>query len=536
MQLFDSWDDDGGGSLDLKELRSALTKLQEAARAWRDVPDPNRGRVEMLRRRASDAEDAAKACATAEAAEFELERFRESLLGRADVQLGALLYRRKVKPGAVVTQWARSKGEHAGELSKSEFREACISLGLKAMANAEIDRVFDMYDEDGGGYMDQDEAKTMIKGLQKIAEDAEHEKYHKTVEAQTQRRNASKKAISAIQPVPAATDSDAASSPMSALSPNGRRGPHLPAGGTPGSSQSAPSPTGQSKKNKKKKRKGGATGTNELTDSVSPAARRGGEGSDGGSGGRASGCGASGDASTEAAASSRAPLASRAEREPAASSNSGTGPSAKLMEARERARGGAAPAQSSSRNGTPVGAKARAQIGGALSGVANLIGDRIETILSSRRERGGAQQPRAAADVVAFKTAMKAAARIGKLQLARGFSTWRAHTEQTTRQLATASRLVRAMRSLDLNAAFIRWAAHARALGEGLAAVDASVRHLQHWPEAQALRKWLDAISNNRMASSVPRLTSGDLAKRASGATLCDAAARCLASMAPCVK
>ena len=41
---------------------------------------------------------------------------------------------------------------------------------------------------------------------------------------------------------------------------------------------------------------------------------------------------------------------------------------------------------------------------------------------------------------------------------------------------------------------------------------------------------------NLRNASSVPRLTSGDLAKRASGATLCDAAARCLASMAPCVK
>ena len=43
--MFDSWDDDKGGSLDLKELKSALTKVQEAARMleeearalWRQV-------------------------------------------------------------------------------------------------------------------------------------------------------------------------------------------------------------------------------------------------------------------------------------------------------------------------------------------------------------------------------------------------------------------------------------------------------------------------------------------------------------------
>ena len=33
-------------------------------------------------------------------------------------KLGALLQKRMIKPGEVVVHWAKSKGEHAGELSK----------------------------------------------------------------------------------------------------------------------------------------------------------------------------------------------------------------------------------------------------------------------------------------------------------------------------------------------------------------------------------------------------------------------------------
>ena len=106
---------------------------------------------------------------------------------RADVQLGALLSRRRIKPGAVVTHWAHSKGEHAGELSKKEFRVAVQQLGLisqgpHAITSADIDKVFETFDSDGGGYMDADEAKEMVKGLQKIAEEAEHERWVKTRE------------------------------------------------------------------------------------------------------------------------------------------------------------------------------------------------------------------------------------------------------------------------------------------------------------------------------------------------------------------
>ena len=128
------------------------------------------------------------------------------LESRADVQLGSLLARRRVKAAAVVTEWSKSKGAHAGELSRAEFRAAVIQLGLSSTSStstASIDDVFSKYDEDGGGYMDADEAKAMVSGLLKLAEDCEHERVHKQRRAVKMRREANKKAALSQVPVPA---------------------------------------------------------------------------------------------------------------------------------------------------------------------------------------------------------------------------------------------------------------------------------------------------------------------------------------------
>ena len=68
------------------------------------------------------------------------------------------------------------------------------------MSAADIDRIFDTYDEDGGGYMDEDEAKAMIRGLQKNANEAEHQRVSKEREARRARAVAIKKATSAMAP------------------------------------------------------------------------------------------------------------------------------------------------------------------------------------------------------------------------------------------------------------------------------------------------------------------------------------------------
>ena len=131
---------------------------------------------------------------------------KEHFGSRADIRLGALLFRRRIKPGAVVTTWAKSKGVHAGELSRKEFREEVQNLGLAAtVPNAtspvDIDNVFATFDEDGGGYMDAEEAKAMVSGLLKRADGAEHEIMRKERITQKMRAQAGKKAALAQKPV-----------------------------------------------------------------------------------------------------------------------------------------------------------------------------------------------------------------------------------------------------------------------------------------------------------------------------------------------
>ena len=214
--LFDSWDEDKGGVLDLKELRSALIRVRAEAAKWRDTPDPELERAKDLRRRAEMAMDAAKTAKRADELEAELDELTTKLESKADVRLGALLVRRCIKPSTVVMQWSTSRGDHAGELSKVEFRKAVQQLGLDSKGPnpttiEDIDAVFDTFDADHGGYLDIEEAKTMLVSLEKAAEEAEHERFHKRQAAQRMRASATRKAKAATTPAPEPSEADEAS-------------------------------------------------------------------------------------------------------------------------------------------------------------------------------------------------------------------------------------------------------------------------------------------------------------------------------------
>ena len=245
--LFDSWDEDKGGVLDLKELRSALIRVRAEAAKWRDTPDPELERSKDLRRRAEMAMDAAKTAKRADELEAELDELTTKLESKADVRLGALLVRRCIKPSTVVTQWSTSRGDHAGELSKVEFRKAVQQLGLDSKGPnpttiEDIDAVFDTFDADHGGYLDIEEAKTMLVSLEKAAEEAEHERFHKRQAAQRMRASATRKAKAATTPAPepseaveASADPDSPGSDMHLLSIDALfepDSPTLPGGGS----------------------------------------------------------------------------------------------------------------------------------------------------------------------------------------------------------------------------------------------------------------------------------------------------------------
>ena len=108
----------------------------------------------------------------------------------------------------MVTTWSHAKGGNSGELSRAEFRDAVVQLGLSTVGSgstsaASIDDVFAKYDEDGGGSLDADEAKAMVRGLLKLAVDCEHERVHKERRATKSRRVANKKVSLSQVPVEA---------------------------------------------------------------------------------------------------------------------------------------------------------------------------------------------------------------------------------------------------------------------------------------------------------------------------------------------
>lgn len=169
--LFDSWDDDRGGSLDMKELKRALQLAQRAAQTYQNTPDTREEQAKVRRGLADLAREAAEATSKAVELEKAHRRHVNGLALRPDIQLGQLLYKRQIKPATMVTMWSKPRGKHAGELSKRDFMLFCHSLGLPDnITPDDVVKVFDTYDDDKGGFMDVAEAKAMLKGLLAKAE------------------------------------------------------------------------------------------------------------------------------------------------------------------------------------------------------------------------------------------------------------------------------------------------------------------------------------------------------------------------------
>ena len=244
FQSFDTVHVDG--SIDGAELRVGLAAVQKEAAAFnnRQLNDVSQAQVDKLLKRAMVADQAAKLTAEAQALEADFEQFSQELFTRADVRLGALLTKRMIKPEEFVLRFSKPgppSQVRVVELLKSDFRKAVLELlagrktetklgssagsshrsrgsphrssgsrggggssssGVQAAIPTsveEIDAVFDKYDEDGGGSMDMEEAKVMVKGLHLAGREAEQTKRRKEQGARTARANASKKAALAME-------------------------------------------------------------------------------------------------------------------------------------------------------------------------------------------------------------------------------------------------------------------------------------------------------------------------------------------------
>ena len=164
--LFESLDDDKGGTLDIEELSKALFKFRQATANLEQQIQDTRSAAQLLHKRSEQCMSAAQTTRDAEQADARLEELRNNK--SCGARLGAMLVQRNLKVADLVKQWDPS-GD--GDVDKDEFRQHVTSLGIDSTTE-EIDALFASLDEDGGGSLDMHEIKMALKTLKDQSEKA----------------------------------------------------------------------------------------------------------------------------------------------------------------------------------------------------------------------------------------------------------------------------------------------------------------------------------------------------------------------------
>jgi Ca2+-binding EF-hand superfamily protein len=181
--LFVEWDKDGGGSLDVDELKDALRQCCESAAKYAELSANARSKITRLQERTTQAREAAAAMAAVENANVEIERISAMVNTSTEFRLGTLLLQKasSLKMSDIVRKWD-ANGD--GKIDPDEFRLNVKKLGLVAH-NFEIDRLFRDLDVDNGGDLDEDEVKQGFRDLMESAsrEAARQKELRKTLSA-----------------------------------------------------------------------------------------------------------------------------------------------------------------------------------------------------------------------------------------------------------------------------------------------------------------------------------------------------------------
>lgn len=191
--LFESWDTDKSGMLDISELRAAFSMMKEQARERAARVVKRREKAERLRRHAEVTAKAEAATQAAEALEAELKERIER--PPVETRLGILLVKRNMKVGDMVAKW---DVDHDGALDKKEFLKNVADLGLEASAE-ELEALYVKIDADGSGQLEVPELVTFMKKNQEMRKLEEEEEKAMTKKAAERRKHAKQAQVAAFR-------------------------------------------------------------------------------------------------------------------------------------------------------------------------------------------------------------------------------------------------------------------------------------------------------------------------------------------------
>jgi Ca2+-binding EF-hand superfamily protein len=157
--LFESLDEDGGGTLDLAEIRSALKRLHTAAVIGAKEAAEVRSKIERIQEVQTLASEALEITLTVEKATMGVEELSSNL--SVSARMGAQIIAKRLKPADVVQKFD-ANGD--GKLDMGEFRQNVKALGVQA-ESSEIDQLFNSLDTNNSGSLDMGQIKVALKTL-----------------------------------------------------------------------------------------------------------------------------------------------------------------------------------------------------------------------------------------------------------------------------------------------------------------------------------------------------------------------------------
>ena len=163
--LFSSFDKDSSGSLELAELKVAFKRAMVAAMEKEGKVGDVTKRAAQLTQVADEAREVVELTLEYETELAALSEMQASQGTNLEEKLGTLFAKKNTHVGDL-KQWDEN-GD--GEIDKAEFRSHVHSVGMKGIADEELDKLYDTLDSDGSGKLDMAEVKASLMKLQQSA-------------------------------------------------------------------------------------------------------------------------------------------------------------------------------------------------------------------------------------------------------------------------------------------------------------------------------------------------------------------------------